>query len=72
MAQVGDKQEAWSSKFSIATLPQILESDVVVHTCNPSTWEAKTEGLWVQGQPMLHSETLKSLKKKKKIVIKVK
>jgi hypothetical protein len=32
MAQVGDKQEAWSSKFSIATLPQILESDVVVHT----------------------------------------
>jgi hypothetical protein len=31
---------------------------VVVQACNPSTWEAKAEGSWVQGQPELHSETL--------------
>jgi hypothetical protein len=28
------------------------------HTCNPSTSEAEVRGLWVPGQPELHSETL--------------
>jgi hypothetical protein len=35
-----------------------MESDVVGHICNPSTWETKAEGLQVQGQPGLHHETL--------------
>jgi hypothetical protein len=34
----------------------ISELDMVVHTCNPNTWEAEAEGLRVQGQPGLHSE----------------
>jgi hypothetical protein len=34
------------------------EPGVVVHTSNPSTSEAETGGLQVQGQTMLHSETL--------------
>lgn len=29
---------------------------MVVHTCNPSTWEAETEGPGVQGQPGLFNE----------------
>jgi hypothetical protein len=29
---------------------------VVVHTCNPGTWEAEADGWSVQGQPGLHSE----------------
>jgi hypothetical protein len=29
---------------------------VVVHTCNPSSWEAEARGLRVQGQPGWHSE----------------
>jgi hypothetical protein len=31
---------------------------VVVHSCNPSTWEAEAGGWGIQGQPGLHSETL--------------
>jgi hypothetical protein len=31
---------------------------VVVHACNPSTWEAGTGGLRVQGQSGMHGETL--------------
>jgi hypothetical protein len=31
---------------------------MVAHTCGPSTWEAETKGMLVQGQPGLHSETL--------------
>jgi hypothetical protein len=31
---------------------------VVVYTCNSSTQKAETGGLWVQGQPGLHSKTL--------------
>jgi hypothetical protein len=31
--------------------------DVVVHTCNPRTWEAEAGGI-AQGQPGLYSETL--------------
>jgi hypothetical protein len=30
---------------------------MVVHSCNPSTWEAKARGSGVQGQPGLKSET---------------
>jgi hypothetical protein len=30
----------------------------VGHPCNPSTWEAETEGSRVQDQPGLHNETL--------------
>jgi hypothetical protein len=35
----------------------------VLHTCNPSTWEAETGGFRVQGQPWLHSKTLSQKKK---------
>jgi hypothetical protein len=31
---------------------------VMVHACNPSTWEAEARGLWIQGQHGLHSKTL--------------
>ena len=34
---------------------------VVVHTYNPSTWEAKTGGSQVQNQPQQLSETLSNL-----------
>ena len=37
------------------------ELDVVVHTCNPSTWEAEKGGLQVCGQPQLLSEALCNL-----------
>jgi hypothetical protein len=36
---------------------------VVVQTCNPSTWEAKAVGSWVEGQPELQSETLRQRNK---------
>jgi Fe-S cluster biosynthesis and repair protein YggX len=39
--------------------------DVVVHICNPSTWEAKTEGSQVQSQPGKLRETLYKNKVKK-------
>jgi hypothetical protein len=29
---------------------------MIVHFCNPSTWEAKAGGSWVWGQPWLHRE----------------
>jgi hypothetical protein len=38
---------------------------VVVHSYNPSSWEAKAVGSQVQGQPGLHSETLHQNKQKK-------
>jgi hypothetical protein len=31
---------------------------MLVYTCNPSTPESEAGGLQVQGQPMLHSESL--------------
>jgi hypothetical protein len=31
---------------------------MVMHTCNPSIWEAEAGGSWVQGQPGLHLKTL--------------
>jgi hypothetical protein len=37
---------------------------MVVHACNPSTQETEAEGLEMQGQPRLHSETLSQKKKK--------
>jgi hypothetical protein len=42
-----------------------IKLGVVVHSCNPSTWEAKAGGLRVPGQPGLQNDSL-SLKKKKK------
>jgi hypothetical protein len=30
---------------------------MVVHICNPSTWEAEGGGSWIWGQPGLHSKT---------------
>jgi hypothetical protein len=59
------------SFFLIKNLPGVL-----VHTCNPSTWEVETgRSLWVRGYSGLHSEFLNNqccctekscLKKKKK------
>ena len=34
---------------------------MVVHACNPSTWEAETGGAQVHGQPQLLSEALRNL-----------
>ena len=34
------------------------ELGVVVHTCNPSTWEAETGGWQIGGQPWQLSEML--------------
>jgi hypothetical protein len=34
---------------------------MVVHACNPSTQETEAGGLWVPGQPKLHSKTLSQL-----------
>jgi hypothetical protein len=32
-----------------------LQWDVVIHVCNPSTWENEAEGSWVWGQLRLHN-----------------
>jgi hypothetical protein len=32
---------------------------MVVHTCNPSSWEAETGGSLVEVQPQLHNKNLK-------------
>jgi hypothetical protein len=37
----------------------------VVHTCNPSTWEAEAGGFRAPGQPALHSKTLSQKEKQK-------
>ena len=37
-----------------------MELSVVVHACNPSTWEAETGGMQVRGQPQLLSEALRN------------
>lgn len=29
-----------------------------MHTCGPRTWEVEAGGLWVQGQPGLHSQAI--------------
>jgi hypothetical protein len=39
---------------------------IVVHTYNPSTWEAKAGGPQIQGQPGIHSKT--QFQKKKKTI----
>jgi hypothetical protein len=39
---------------------------MLVYTCNPSTPESEAGGLQVQGQPMLHSESLPPPPTKKK------
>jgi hypothetical protein len=39
---------------------------MVVHTYNPSSWEAKTGGCRVQGQCRLHCETLSQKHKNQK------
>jgi hypothetical protein len=43
---------------------------MLLHACNPSTWEAEVGGMLLQGQPWLHSEALSQLpppKKRKEI-----
>lgn len=40
------------------TIIEHLKSDVIVHTCNPRTQEAKAEGQEVRGKPGLHNKTL--------------
>jgi hypothetical protein len=36
----------------------ITQLKTVMHVCNPSTWEMEAGGLWVWGQPELHTKTL--------------
>jgi hypothetical protein len=38
---------------------------VMVHTCNPSTWEVKSREMQVQGQSVQHSKTLSQKKEYK-------
>jgi hypothetical protein len=45
---------------------------VVMHACNPYTWEVEAGGPRVLGQLGLHSETLSQKKKKKYIYIYIK
>jgi hypothetical protein len=42
----------------LTPLKEGVNMGMVVHSCNPSTWEAEAGGLRVQGQPWLHNETL--------------
>jgi hypothetical protein len=37
---------------------------MVMHICNPSTWETETGGSRVRAQPGIHRETLSQKKKK--------
>jgi hypothetical protein len=39
---------------------------MVVHTCNPITWETEARGSQIGGQPGLHRETLSQNKKKRR------
>jgi O-acetyl-ADP-ribose deacetylase (regulator of RNase III) len=36
-------------KILTAPLQKVLEADVVVHNCNPSTQEAQAQGFLIQG-----------------------
>jgi hypothetical protein len=39
---------------------------MVMHTCNPTTWEVEAGGSCIiQGQPELHGETLSQMKQDK-------
>jgi hypothetical protein len=44
------------TKYKEKDIVQVIELDVIVCTCNSSTWEAEAGGLKVGGQPELHSE----------------
>ena len=48
-----------------------LEPGLVVHACNPRTWEAETGGSQVQDQSQQLSETLSNLVLKQKNKIKM-
>jgi hypothetical protein len=39
--------------------------DMVVHSCNPSTWEVEAGGLQIQCHPEMHSDTLFQKQSKK-------
>jgi hypothetical protein len=42
--------------FEDSAKKEVGSKAVVVHTFNPSTWEAEQVDFWVQGQPGLQSE----------------
>jgi hypothetical protein len=44
-----------------------IHLNMMMHPCNPSTWEAKTGGSQVQGQPGLHRENLTKKKERKNV-----
>jgi hypothetical protein len=46
-----------SRQHRVLLLRSNTKSSVVVHTCNPSTWEAEAGGSWVWSQSVLHTET---------------
>jgi hypothetical protein len=56
--------DGYRGNVEIQSLPQILNfwPGVVIHDCNSSTQESEAGGLRVQGQPRLHSQTLKKLR----------
>jgi hypothetical protein len=53
----GDKIQL-TSGFICQNIRKGFISDMVVHTCNPSTWEAKAGGFRIIDQLGLCSETL--------------
>jgi hypothetical protein len=43
--------------FHVHLKKMCIQLGIMVHTCNPSTWEVRAGGLWVWSQPELHSKT---------------
>jgi hypothetical protein len=52
-----------SKKLENTTVRAKKKLSVVVHICNPSTWEAEAGGSQIGSQPGLHSEILYQKKK---------
>jgi hypothetical protein len=47
----------------------IAVPDMMVHVCNPNTFEAEVGGLQVEGQPGLHSNTMSQNLPSQKIIV---
>jgi hypothetical protein len=45
-------------KVAIDKLLKRIKPGIVLNIYNPTTWEGKAGGLWVQGHLQLHSENL--------------
>lgn len=54
-------------RMTFALFFSCFQSGTMAHTCDPSTWEARTGRTWAPGQPGLGSKSF-SLKKRKSVV----